>query len=74
MRTAVKWIVLVLGFSILIYVGSVCVRLANVMSDYGGIPWSPDFVESNLTGLVILPSIGLIMLATGFVLLVRNGR
>jgi len=74
MRTAVKWTVLFLGFFILIYLGSVYLRLANVMRDHGGIPWSWDFIESNLTGLVILPLIGLIMFVTGFVLLVRNGR
>ena len=74
MRTGVKWAVLVLGFFILVYVASVFVRLEWVMSDFGGIPWSWDFVWSNLTAIVILPLLGTAMFVTAFVLLVRGGR
>ena len=74
MGTGVKWAVLVLGFFILVYVGSVFVRLQWVMSDFGGIPWSWDFVGSNLTTIVILPLLGAGMFFTAFVLLVRGGR
>jgi hypothetical protein len=74
MRNGVKWAVLMLGFLILVYVGSVLLRLAKETRDHGGIPWSWDFILSNLTGLVILPLLGLTMVVTAFVLLVRNGR
>jgi len=74
MRNGVKWVVLALGFVILVYVGSIIVRLEGATLDDGGIPWSWDFVQSNLTALVILPLLALIMIATAFVLLVRDGR
>ena len=74
MRTALKWTVLALGFFILVYVGSIYIRLADAMRYSGGIEWTWDFLGPNLIWLVIAPLVGLIMFVTAFVLLVRNGR
>ena len=74
MRTALKLGLLALGFCIIVYFGTVLIRLADAMRDAGRSPWSWDFVGPNLLQLSILPMLGLSMMVAGFVMLVRDGR
>ena len=72
MRNAVKWTALVLAILLLLYTASVVVRLAVFMQEDGWTPWSWDFVQTNLVQVVIIPGLGIVLLAVAVTLFVRG--
>jgi hypothetical protein len=71
MTKIVSWIVLAAGTLILLFYAGIWISLAVSMKPFGGIPLSIDFFQMN-PRLTVMPAIGLILLAVGLNLLVRN--
>jgi hypothetical protein len=71
MRNAVKWTSLTLGALILLYHGAWLAWMAHDMEPFGWSPFEWSFLTANPRWL-IMPPIGLALLAIGLVLFVRR--
>ncbi|HMJ93136.1 MAG TPA: hypothetical protein VK472_03450 [Allosphingosinicella sp.] len=72
MRNAVKWPALILGVLLLLHGASSYMRMSVAMQDSGGFPWSWDFLQFHLVRFVVIPVIGLVLLAIAIILFVRG--
>jgi hypothetical protein len=73
MRNAVKWATLTAGTLILLYCGGWFIAMARSLQPFGISPFTWSFLTTNPKWLV-LPPLGLVLLATGLVLFVRGAE
>lgn len=74
MRNVVKWAALIFGVLLLLHGASSYIRMEVAMRDYGGFPWSWDFLRFHLIRFVAIPVLGLVLLAVGVILFVRGAE
>jgi len=71
MMKIASWIAVTAGTLILLFYAGIWISLAVTMKPFGGIPITLDFFQMN-PRLTVMPAIGLVLLAVGLNMLVRN--